>query len=128
MNKHSYAVSFALIGAGIGGWLSADSGSLVPVIVGLCLGTFVGYFIAGLVGAKSTILQQNFQKLGDLRGRSIDDITNAVGSYTSRQACHITDRNNEAGTIYTWTEAKYEISLLFGSDNLCIGVKSETRL
>lgn len=128
MKKHSIAIAFALIGAGIGGFFSAESGSFLPVIYGLCGGCFIGYFVAGLLDAKSTLLQKDFKKLGDLRGLTIEEIVAAVGQYTSQKPVQITDRNNEQGVIYTWTEPKYEISLLFGSDNRCIGVNSETRL
>lgn len=128
MKKHSIAIAFALIGAGIGGFFSAESGSFLPVIYGLCGGCFIGCFVAGLLDAKSTLLQKDFKKLGDLRGLTIEEIVAAVGQYTSQKPVQITDRNNEQGVIYTWTEPKYEISLLFGSDNRCIGVNSETRL
>lgn len=128
MKKHSLAIAFALIGAGVGGFFSAENGSFLPVIYGLCGGCFVGYFVAGMLDAKSTLLQKDFKKLGDLRGLTIDEIVSAVGQYTSQKPVTITDRDNEQGVIYTWTEPKYEISLLFGSDNLCIGVNSETRI
>lgn len=128
MKKHSFAIAFALIGAGVGGFFSADSGSFLPVIYGLCGGCFVGYFFAGLLDANSTLLQKDFKKLGDLRGLTIEEIVSAVGQYTTKKPVTITDRDNEQGVIYTWTEPKYEISLLFGSDNRCIGVNNETRL
>lgn len=128
MKKHSLAIAFALIGAGVGGFFSAEDGSFLPVIYGLCGGCFVGYFVAGLLDAKSSLLQKDFKKLGDLRGLTIDEIVSAVGQYTSQKPVTITDRDNEQGVIYTWTEPKYEISLLFGSDKRCIGVNSETRI
>lgn len=127
MNKNSYAIAFALIGVGVGGFFSAQNGSFIPVLLGLCFGVFVGYFVAGLFGASSTILQKNFKKAGDLRGRTIEDITSVVGDYSTMQPCNITDRREE-GVIYTWTEPKYEIALLFGADGLCIGVNRETKL
>ena len=130
MNKHSFAIAFALIGAGIGGYIAAESetGSFLPVIYGLCSGAFIGYFISGLMPAKSTILQQNFQKLGDLRGKTIDEITASVGMYSEFKPCTITDRNNEQGMFYIWTEDRYSITLLFGADGKCIGVNNESRL
>lgn len=128
MKKHSLAIAFALIGMGVGGFFSAGSVNFLPEIYGLFGGCFVGYFFAGLLDAKSTLLQKDFKKLGDLRGLTIEEIVSAVGQYTSRKPVTITDRDNEQGVIYTWTEPKYEISLLFGSDNRCIGVNSETRL
>lgn len=130
MNKHSYAAAFALIGAGIGGYFAAESenGSFLPVIYGLCIGCFIGYFFAGLLSAKSNLLQKGFQELGDIRGMKLEDIVSAVGNYSSSQPCKIIDRDNEQGMFYTWTEDRYSVTLLFGADGKCIGVHNETRI
>lgn len=130
MNKHSYAAAFALIGAGIGGYFAAESenGSFLPVIYGLCIGCFIGYFFAGLLSAKSNLLQKEFQELGDIRGMKLEDIVSAVGNYSSSQPCKITDRDNEQGMFYTWTKDRYSVTLLFGADGKCIGVHNETRI
>lgn len=130
MNKHSYAAAFALIGAGIGGFFAAESenGSFLPVIYGLCIGCFIGYFFAGLLSAKSNLLQKEFQELGDIRGMKLEDIVSAVGNYSSSQPCKIIDRDNEQGMFYTWTEDRYSVTLLFGADGKCIGVHNETRI
>ena len=126
MNKHSYAAAFALIGAGIGAYIAAESksGNFLPVIYGLC----IGCFFAGLISAKSNILQRSFQKLGDIRGKQLEEIISAVGDFTSSQPCNITDRNNEQGMFYTWMEDRYSVTLLFGADGKCIGVHKETRI
>lgn len=130
MNKHSYAAAFALIGAGIGVFFAAESenGSFLPVIYGLCIGCFIGYFFAGLLSAKSNLLQKEFQELGDIRGMKLEDIVSAVGNYSSSQPCKIIDRDNEQGMFYTWTEDRYSVTLLFGADGKCIGVHNETRI
>lgn len=130
MNKHSFAVAFALIGLGIGGYIAAESetGGIEPIIYGLCLGCFVGYLFAGLLSVKSDILQKKFQELGDVRGKSLEEITSVVGNYTSFQTCTITDRNNEKGMFYTWTENRYSVTLLFGADGKCIGVNNEVKI
>lgn len=130
MGKHSYAIAFALIGAGFGGFIAAesDTGNFLPVIYGLCVGCFIGYFLAGLLSAKSNILQKGFQELGDIRGKSLDEIISAVGNFTSSQPCTITDRNNEQGMFYTWTQERYSVTLLFGADGKCIGVNNETKI
>lgn len=128
-NKNAYAFGFALIGAGVGGYLGAGTDNiLVYVGMGLCFGCFIGYFFAGLKGAKSVLLQHDFQKLGDLRGMSIDEIVSSVGDYQSFKQCTITDRNNEQGKQYTWVQDNYSITLLFGADEKCIGVSNETKL
>ncbi len=51
MNKHGYALGCAMIGIGIGAYWVTESNSptIFPVIIGGCLGIFIGYFIAGLV-------------------------------------------------------------------------------
>lgn len=130
MNKHSYASAFALIGAGIGAYIAAESksGNFLPVIYGLCIGCFLGYFFAGLLSAKSNLLQKEFQELGDIRGMKLEDIVSAVGNYSSSQPCKIIDRDNEQGMFYTWTEDRYSVTLLFGADGKCIGVHNETRI
>lgn len=130
MNKHSIAIACGIVGSGIGGFIMADSGdfSVIPIIIGLCIGAFIGYFIAGLISAKSTILQENFQKLGDLRGRTLSEIEENVGVHNSFKSCTITDRNNTPGYLYTWIERNYVITLLFDADNKCLGVNSETKI
>jgi uncharacterized membrane protein YqgA involved in biofilm formation len=51
MNKHGYALGFAMIGIGIGAyWVSeSNSPTIFPVIIGGCIGIFIGYFVAGLI-------------------------------------------------------------------------------
>lgn len=130
MKKHSLALGFGVIGAGIGGFLSADcdNGGILYVIMGACFGIFIGYFIAGLLGAKSSLLQKEFQNLGNLRGLTIDEIVAAVGQYQSFNTCTITDHNNELGKQYTWSQDSYSITLLFGADGKCIGISNEKRI
>lgn len=128
MRKHAFALAFGIIGAGIMGYINAGSDTfLLKAAMGLCFGIFIGYFVAGLFQAKSVLLQQDFQKLGNLRGLKLDEIIAAVGNYKSFQQCTITDRNNEQGYFYTWSEDWYSITLLFGADKVCIGVHSETK-
>lgn len=130
MRKNAYAFGFALIGLGIALWLNSDSPEINWLMLAgfVCGGIFIGYFVAGLVGAKSTILQQNFKSLGDLRGKSYDEIAGSVGSHTNYQSTKITDRDNAPGHLYTWVENQYAITLLFDADNNCIGVTNETVL
>ena len=129
MKKHSIALGFGMVGAGVAGFIFADSDTFIlNVLMGLCFGIFIGYFIAGLFVAKSVLLKQNFQKLGDLRGRSLDNIIATAGQYNSFKACTITDRDNANGYLYTWIEEKYSITLLFDENKICIGVNSETAI
>lgn len=130
MNKNAFALGFGIIGAGIGGFVSMsdEDSSIIPIIIGAGLGIFIGYFVAGLMGAKGVLLQKDFQKLGNLQGLTIDEIVNAVGQYQSFNTCIITDRNNEQGKQYTWQQSNYSITLLFGADGKCIGVSKESVL
>ena len=125
MRKHLMALSFALIGLSVSGLYFEYTG--VSMALGLCIGGFVGYFISGLITAKSVMLQQDFAKLGDVSGKSLEEIVSKVGNYTSYQVCTIADRDNEQGFFYTWIENSYSITLLFDSQKKCIGVNSETR-
>ena len=126
MRKHGIAIAVGIIGAGIMGYISADSDTFIlQVLSGLFIGMFIGYFIAGLMKSKSTLLQQDFQKLGNLQGLTLDEVINAVGNYKSFSRCNIKDRNNEQGYLYTWREDYYSITLLFDANNICIGVNSE---
>lgn len=129
MNKHSYALAFALIGIGIGAYIvsESDQPSFIPVIIGGCLGIFIGYLMAGILAQRSA-LQRIFRDLGDLRGMTLDQIQGSAGSFSSSQNCTITDRDNEKGMFYTWSDGKYSITLLFGSDGRCIGVNKEEML
>ncbi len=124
VRKHVYALAFATIGLGIS-CLFFDGLSYLPLIYGLCGGLFAGYFFAGLLGAKSKLLQKDFQKLGDVRGMSIEEICSEVGMYSSSAKCNISDRENEVGKLYTWTQNHYQISLLFDADGKCLGVTNE---
>ena len=130
MRKHGFAFGVGIITAGIVMFISADSGDInfLHVASGFFFGIFIGYFIAGLIGAKSTLLQNDFQALGNVRGKSLDDIVAAVGEYKSFTTCIITDKDNEQGFYYTWAENSYSVTLLFDKDKNCIGVSSETRI
>ncbi len=128
MNKYGFAIGFAFIGIGIASWLAFefDWDYITALIVGAGAGAFVGFFFAGLRAAKGTILQQNFQKLGTLSGRSLAEIENKCGKSTAYTTCTISDRNNVPGFLYTWTESNYSITLLFDANRKCIGVNKET--
>lgn len=130
MKNYSYAAAFAFIGLGIGLWIAVelDIDITLSIIIGACLGGFIGFFVAGLQSAKSTILQENFKNLGVLKDRTLEDIESHVGTHTSFTTCNISDRNNEEGFLYTWMENNYMIVLLFDKDLKCIGVSKETAI
>ncbi|MDO4790199.1 MAG: hypothetical protein Q3998_04450 [Porphyromonas sp.] len=122
MNKHSMATSFALIGFGLGGFLS--SFSTVGVICGLGFGILVGYFVAGLTTAKGYMLQEDFVAMGNLAGKTLDEIKEKVGAPRIIQACTVADTGRK-GSLCTWSEMPYSITLLFDENNICIGVNNE---
>lgn len=125
MSKLTYAFIFAFAGGLLALMISGDAS---VALFCASMGVLVGCFIYGLRDAKSAILQEDFQKLGDLRGRTIEEIVAAVGPYNSWHNTVITDLDNAPGVVYTWTESRYQITLLFGDNNRCIGVSSETRI
>lgn len=116
------ATSFALIGFGIGGFLSGFS--TVGVMCGLGLGLLVGYFIASLTTAKGYMLQEDFVAMGNLAGKTLDEIKEKVGAPRIIQACTVADTGRK-GTLCTWAEMPYIIILLFDENNICIGVNKE---
>ena len=128
MNKHQYAIIFALVGAAIGALISdGENGQsqVLGIVEGMGFGCFVGYFIAGLITANSRILSENFRKLGDLRGLTLNQITKKVGPYQEYNNCYIEDIK-EWGYQYTWRQNSYSITLLFGADGKCIGMTNES--
>lgn len=124
MNKHSMAISFALIGLGIGGFLSGFS--MVGILCGMFFGVFIGYFVAGLTTAKGNLLQQDFIAMGNLVGKTLDEIKQKVGEPNAINACTVAD-TGKPGTLCTWTSAPYSITLLFDQDNNCLGVNEEIK-
>ncbi len=120
--KHSLAAAGAIIGAGVAALIEPG---ILQLIIGMCAGCFVGYFIAGLITARQTLLQQDFVKLGVLKGRTLKEIVDAVGPYCESQATTITDMDNQPGRLYTWRARRYMIVLLFDMNNVCLGVTRE---
>ena len=124
MKKHSMAIGFALIGLGIAGF--ATGFSTVGIICGLCFGAFIGYFVAGLTSAKGNLLQQDFIAMGNLVGKTLDEIKEKVGDPNAINACTVAN-TGKPGSLCTWASAPYSITLLFDENNICLGVNKETR-
>lgn len=122
MKKHSMAIAFAIIGFGVAGFATEFSG--IGIILGLGIGAFVGYFVAGLTQAKGNLLQQDFVAMGNLAGKSLTEIKEKVGEPSALSACKVA-KTDKPGTLYTWAKAPYSITLLFDEDNICIGVNQE---
>ena len=124
MKKHSMAIAFALIGLGIAGF--ATEFSMVGIICGLGFGAFIGYFVAGLTSAKGNLLQQDFISMGNLAGKTLDEIKAKVGEPNAINACTVAD-TGKPGSLCTWTSSPYSITLLFDENNTCLGVNKEIR-
>lgn len=129
MKNYSYAAACAMIGLGISLFIAIEFefDLSIAVILGLGLGGFIGFFIGALQQVKPTPLQEKFQNLGNLVGMSISDIENKCGAHTTSKTCNITDRDNEQGFLYVWSDGIYTITLLFDNNLKCIGVNNETR-
>ncbi|OQA66940.1 MAG: hypothetical protein BWY38_01650 [Ignavibacteria bacterium ADurb.Bin266] len=116
------AISFALVGFGISGLVTGFS--TIGIILGLSIGAFLGYFVAGLKQAQGNILQQTFIGMGSLAGKSLSEIKDKAGEPSSMSACKIAS-TDKLGILYTWTKANYSITLLFDENDTCIGVNQE---
>lgn len=116
------AIAFAIIGFGVAGFATEFSG--IGIILGLGIGAFVGYFVAGLTQAKGNLLQQDFVAMGNLAGKSLDEIKAKVGEPSAMSACKVA-KTDKSGTLYTWAKAPYSITLLFDENNICLGVNQE---
>ncbi len=120
--KHIFGFAGAVVGIAVGLLISF---SLSAALLGFSIGLIGGYFVAGLITARQTLLQQDFASLGTLRGRTLNEIIAAVGPYREMTSCTISDRDNAPGFLYTWRERNYLIVLLFDADNICLGVTRE---
>lgn len=92
----------------------------VLAIVGAILGGLLLYgLINAAVKAPGIALAKKFASLGDLRGRSLDEIVRSVGPFQSRS-----QGQGEGHEIIQWLQSGYHISLLF-QDEVCEGVSHE---
>ena len=118
------AIAFALIGLGIAGF--ATEFSTMGIICGLGFGAFIGYFVAGLVSAKGNLLQKDFIAMGNLAGKTLDEIKTKVGEPNAIDACTVAN-TGKPGSLCTWSSSPYSITLLFDENNICLGVNKEIR-
>jgi hypothetical protein len=98
--------------------------SWLGIIAFLCLGGFIAIVINSAGKAKGKILQQDFIKMGNLVGLSLAEIKAKVGEPNGMSACKVAD-TGENGTLYTWAQNPYSITLLFDENNKCLGVNQE---
>lgn len=87
----------------------------LPVLVGIGIGW---WFFFGRHTTAANQLQAKFQSLGDMRGKTYDQIVYVVGLPKT------TIGGGEDSVTYIWSVAKYQIALRFKS-GVCEGVVSE---
>ena len=116
------AAAFALIGFGLSTFVSGVS--VASVALGIGFGAFAGYFFAGLLTSKGTLLKQDFIAMGELRGKTLDEIKQKVGAPKATFSCTAAE-TGKPGTLCTWQEPTYSITLLFDENNVCLGVNKE---
>lgn len=84
------------------------------------IGGIVLYIIIHLiVQAPGAALHKQFEKLGNLQGKSLDEIIAACGKPQSISPV-------EGGTLYQWISSGCHMALLFDEDNKCLGITQDT--
>lgn len=87
---------------------------ILPLILGLVLYSI----IRTSVRSKGRALQRKFVGLGTLKGRSEVEIVRVVGPPNARSAI-------ANGYLLQWLQPGYHISLIFGADGVCQGVRHQ---
>ncbi len=91
------------------------------IFAGPLIGGFLLYgIIRAIILAPGEVLKQKFRDLGDLRGKSLEEIVAVVGTAQSLSGAA------DGRTIVQWMSAGYHIALIFDADAKCEGVSHET--
>ena len=90
----------------------------------VCLGAFIGIVIDSLQKAPGKKLQQDFIAMGNLQGKTLDEIKEKVGAPNAIQSCTVAGTGKN-GSLCTWAKLPYSITLLFDENNVCLGVNKE---
>ena len=89
---------------------------MFPLII---IGGIVFYaFIHMAVRSQGASLNQKFHSLGDMRGRTMEDIIAVVGPPNSRSTV------GNGRVICQWIQSGYHIALIF-TDDICDGISHE---
>ena len=87
------------------------------------VGGIIWWFITkAVVKAPGNLLQQNFVRLGTLKGKTLNEITTACGKPSAVSAM------GNGQTLYQWQATGYHIALLFDENDICLGVSSEIKV
>lgn len=92
---------------------------IILLILAFPIGIIIGWWIYyGAPKEKARALQNNFFKLGNLKGMTLEKIEAAVGKPESwHQVLN--------QTLYTWSAGNYRITLIF-ENGICEGILSES--
>jgi hypothetical protein len=91
---------------------------------------FIWYFLGGLVisgimsalvRAPGAVLNQKFASLGDMQGKSLQEIVREVGPYSSISAM------TDGGKLVQWMATGYHVALLFDERDVCKGISHEAK-
>lgn len=82
-------------------------------------GIFLFLIISVIVRAPGMALSKKFVKLGNLQGKSYDEIVAACSNPNSVSAA-------QGGKLCQWMATGYHIALLFDADNKCLGITHNT--
>lgn len=92
---------------------------MVLILALTTLGGIVFYAITqASVRASGVSLSQKFVSLGDLRGKTLDEIVSVVGEPNSTTAL------GNGQSLVQWQATGYLIALLFDENNICLGISS----
>ena len=94
--------------------------TLLPIVGGIIISVIMN----ASVRAPGQALSKRFAELGDLRGRTLQEIVNHCGQYNS--IFYNTDEEGNPINIIEWMATGYLIVLLFDENDICIGISSES--
>ncbi len=94
-------------------------------VIGAAVGILVFIIPLLIIKTRSQSLNRKFYKLGNLKGKTYDEIKAAVGPENSRSAT--TSADGAPVIIRQWMKPGYHIVLLFDQKDVCLGISSETK-
>ncbi|MGN1117739.1 MAG: hypothetical protein ACI4RU_03935 [Acutalibacteraceae bacterium] len=98
----------------------------ILITIGTSILGLIGYLIiSAFVKAPGKLLQQKFDLLtkdtdGKIAGKTLDEIVKVCGNPSSVASV------GDGTTLRQWMSTGYHLALLFDSNDICIGISSET--
>lgn len=90
------------------------------MMIGTTVLGLIGYAIMSTaVRMPGQNLNQKFVSLGNLKGKTLDQIVAVAGKPTAVSSLA------NGNILYQWQATGYHIAILFDSNNICIGITSE---